>query len=69
MIGKKVVLGKNEHEFKGRITKHYHIGGKFIKIVTHPKELRGVWIYNRKRREYVRVRRKKRNRKKGQGDR
>ena len=64
LIGGKVILGKNEHEFKGKMTKHYHIGEKFIKIVTKPKGLRGIWKYNRKRREYVRVGRKKRDRKK-----
>ena len=55
LIGRKVVFGKNEHEFKGQMTKHYHIGEKFIKIATQPKKLRGVWRYNRKREEYVRV--------------
>ena len=41
-IGGKVILGKNDHEFKGGMTTHYHIGEKFIKIVTKPKELRGI---------------------------
>ena len=69
LIGRKVILGKNEHEFRGKMTKHYHIGEKFIKIVTKPKELRGIWKYNKKRREYVRVGRKKRDGKKDKEDR
>lgn len=59
IVGKRVVFGKNEHSFKGRMTKHYHIGGKFIKIITRPKELRGIWRYNKKRRKYVRIGKKK----------
>lgn len=55
LIGRKVLLGFNNHEFKGKQTKHIHIGEKFIKIVLKPKELRGVWKYNRKRGEYVKV--------------
>ena len=67
LIGRKVIFGKNEHEFKGKMTKHYHIGGKFIKIVTKPKELRGIWIYNRKRRDYVRTQRIRKKRKGNRG--
>ena len=58
LIVGRFIFGKNEHEFKGKMTKHYHFGEKFIKIVTKPKELRGLWKYDKKRREYVRIGRK-----------
>jgi len=37
LIGRRIIFGKNEHVFKGKMTKHYHIGGRFIKIVTRQK--------------------------------
>ncbi len=59
IIGKRVIFGKNTHQFKGRNTVHYHIGERFIKIVTKPKELRGIWRFSKKRRKYVRIGKKK----------
>ena len=67
LIKNRVILGLNDHEFKGKQTKHIHIGEKFIKIVLKPKELRGIWKYSKERKEYVKVRGKKkvkRNRRK-----
>jgi hypothetical protein len=67
LFGKRVIVGKNEHEFKGRMTKHYHIGGRFVKIVTKPKELRGLWFYRRGK-GYVRFRIRKKAKRNRRGD-
>jgi hypothetical protein len=43
-VGRRTIVGKNSHPFKGhQKVDHYHFGER-VKYVRRPKELRGWWI-------------------------
>ena len=65
----KVIVGLNSHTFRGEQTKHIHIGDKKFKIILKPKKLRGIWVYDRERKRYVKLRRKKKKDDKNKGNR
>jgi len=69
LLDNRTIIGLNNHEFKGEQTKHIHIGDRKFKIILKPKKLRGIWKYDEERRQYVRIRRKRKKDSKNKGNR